>query len=160
MKQLIFSTIISVLVMFFAGCTKPCFYQAGKSIDQCERDLLECFYSAHPTRLCMEARGYQYLDANKIPQNSKPKKVVVLFEENMVSGSRKAMSEEYWVADGLGVASGNRQVMAEQKTQENDSDAPPRKIKRYRVKKDASGEIVKDKDGNFLIIPVYEDEQK
>lgn len=152
MKQLIFLTIISVLVMFFAGCTKPCFYQAGKSIDQCERDLLECFYSAHPTRLCMEARGYQYLDANKIPQNSKPKKVVVLFEENMVSGSRKAMSEEYWVADGLGVASGNRQVMAEQKPQKSNPNAPSRKLIGYRARKDES-----DK---YVFIPVYEDEQK
>lgn len=152
MKQLIFSTIISVLVMFFAGCTKPCFYQAGKSIDQCERDLLECFYSAHPTRLCMEARGYQYLDANKIPQNSKPKKVVVLFEENMVSGSRKAMSEEYWVADGLGVASGNRQVVAEQKIQKSSPNAPSRKLIGYRARKNES-----DK---YVFTPVYEDEQK
>ncbi|MHC4556501.1 MAG: hypothetical protein ACYTFW_05280 [Planctomycetota bacterium] len=152
MKQLIISTIISVLVMFFAGCAEPCFYQAGKSIEQCERDLLECFYSAHPTRLCMEARGYQYLDAKKIPQDSKPKKVVLLFEENMVSGSRKAMSEEYWVADGLGAASGNRQVVSEQKPQKSDLSAPSRELIGYRARKDESGK--------YVFIPVYEDEQK
>lgn len=39
-------------------------------------------------------------------------------------------------------------------------DAPSRKIRGYRVKKDASGEFAKDEDGNFIFIPVYEDEQK
>jgi hypothetical protein len=152
MKQLKLSTVMSVLVVFFAGCAKPCFYQAGKSIEQCESDLLECSYSAHPTRLCMEARGYQYLDAKKIRQDSKPKKVVVLFEENMAPGNRKAMSEEYWVADGLGVASGNRQVMAQQKPQRSDPNAPSRKLIGYRARRDES-----DKDA---VIPVYEDEQE
>jgi hypothetical protein len=152
MKQLIQSLIISVLVMFFAGCAEPCFYQAGKSIEQCERDLLECFYSAHPTRLCMEARGYQYLDAKNIPQNIKPKKVVLLLEENMVSGNRKAMSEEYWVADGLGVASVDRQVMAEQKPQKSDPNTPSRKLLGYRARK--------NKLNKYVFTPVYKDEQK
>jgi hypothetical protein len=151
MKRLTLSIVVSVLAASFAGCAKPCFYQAGKSIEQCEGDLLECSYSAHPTLSCMEARGYQYLDANKIPQNSKPKKVVVLFEENMGSGHRKAMSEEYWVADGLGVASGNRQVIAQQNPQESDPNAPSRKLIGYRARKDES-----DK---YVFIPVYEDEQ-
>jgi len=130
----------------------PCFYQAGKSIEQCERDLLECFYSAHPTRLCMEARGYQYLDAKRIPQNSKPKKVVVLFEENMVSGNRKAMSEEYWIADGLGAVSDNHQVMADQKPQESNLSAPSRKLIGYRARK--------NKLNKYVFTPVYKDEQK
>jgi len=33
-------------------------------------------------------------------------------------------------------------------------------ISGYKVKIDASGEIVKDKDGNFVLVPIYEDEQK
>jgi hypothetical protein len=152
MKQLILSIVMSVLVVSFTGCAKPCFYQAGKSIEQCERDLLECFYSGHPTRLCMEARGYRHVDAKKIPQSSKPKKVALLFEENMASGNRKAMLEEYWIADGLGVASGNLQVVAQQKPQKGDPNAPSRKLIGYRARKDES-----DK---YIFIPVYEDGQK
>jgi len=37
-------------------------------------------------------------------------------------------------------------------------DTSSRIIKGYRVKRDASGEIAKDKDGKFIFIPVYEDE--
>ncbi len=39
-------------------------------------------------------------------------------------------------------------------------DASGRAIRDYRVKRDASGEFVKDKDGNFVLVPVYEDEQE
>ena len=31
---------------------------------------------------------------------------------------------------------------------------------RHRVKKDASGELVKDASGNFIFVPVYEGEQE
>lgn len=34
-----------------------------------------------------------------------------------------------------------------------------RKIESYRLKRDESGELAKDKDGNFIFIPVYEEEQ-
>lgn len=152
MKQLTLSMIVSILVIFFAGCAKPCFYQAGKSIEQCESDLLKCFYSARPTHFCMQARGYQYLDANKLPQNRRRKKVMVLSEENMASGKRKAMYEVYWVADGLGVASGDRRIMSEQTPQKNGPNASPRKLMGYRVRQDDLGKFTKT--------PVYEDEQK
>ena len=152
MKQSILSIIIFILVVFFAGCAQPCFYQAGKSIEQCERDLLGCVYSDHPTCLCMQARGYQYLDANKLPQDIKRKKVAVLFEEDMASGGRKAMPEEYWIADGLGTVSGEREVMLEQKAQESDPNAPRRKLIGYRVRQDDLGKFTKT--------PVYEDDQK
>jgi hypothetical protein len=38
-------------------------------------------------------------------------------------------------------------------------DASGRVIKDYKVKRDESGEFVKDKDGNLVLVPVYEDEQ-
>ena len=152
MKQRILSITISFLVVSFAGCAKFCFYQAGKSIEQGERDLLGCVYSDRPTCLCMQARGYQYLDANKLPQDIKRKKVAVLFEEDMAFGGRKTMSEEYWIADGLGTASGDREVLLEQKAQESDPNEPRRKLIGYRVRQDAFGKFTKT--------PVYEDEQK
>jgi hypothetical protein len=37
---------------------------------------------------------------------------------------------------------------------------PPKKYaSKERLKTDASGEPVRDKDGNFVFVPVYEDEQ-
>ena len=38
-------------------------------------------------------------------------------------------------------------------------EASGRVIKDYKVKRDGSGEFVKDKDGNLVLVPVYEDEQ-
>ena len=133
MKQLILSAIISVLGIFSAGCAKPCFYQAGKSIEQCERDLMQCIYEVEissylphdmlsspvsagvqegfqPTELtclCMQARGYEYLDASTLPKNRKRMKVITPVEN-------------YWVVDGLGVASDAPRALSKQKHQEND----------------------------------------
>ena len=42
---------------------------------------------------------------------------------------------------------------------ESEVDASDRVIKGYKIKKDASGEIIKDENGNFIFIPVYEDNQ-
>jgi len=157
MKYLTFSIIISVLVILFAGCSKPCFYQAGKSIEQCERDLLECAYSDRPTSSCMQDRGYQYLDANRLPQNRQRKKIVVLFQESADSGGRKAMPEEYWIADGRDMSSENFKLLSDS-YQTTDPKTPPRKLIGYRAKKNASGELMKDASGNFIFVPVYEDE--
>ena len=133
MKQLILSTIISVLGIFSAGCAKPCFYQAGKSIDQCERDLLQCIHKvdissylphdllyspvsagmqegvqpAEFTCLCMQAKGYEYLDASTLPKNRKRMKMITPVKD-------------YWIVDGLGVASDEPKALSEQKHQEND----------------------------------------
>ena len=130
----------------------PCFYQAGKSIEQCERDLLECAYSDRPTSSCMRDRGYQYLDANTLPQNRKRKKIVVLFQESADSGGRKAMPEEYWVVDGRDMSSDNFKIVFEPETQITDPNAPPRKLIGYRVRQDNLGKFTKT--------PVYEYEQK
>ena len=152
MKHLTFSIIISVLVILFAGCSMPCFYQAGKSIEQCERDLLECAYSDRSTCSCMQNRGYQYLDANTLPQSRKRKKIVVLFQESVGSGDRKAMLEEYWVVDGRDMYSDNFKIVFEPGTQITDSNAPPRKLIGYRVRQDNLGKFTKT--------PVYEYERK
>lgn len=131
-KQLILSAIISILGIISAGCSKPCFYQAGKSIKQCERDLMQCIYEvelssyvphdllsspmsawmqegfqpAELTCLCMQAMGYEFLDANKLPKNRKRMKIVTLVNN-------------YWVVDGLGVALDDPKALSEQKHQEN-----------------------------------------
>jgi len=160
MKHLTFSIIVSVLVILFVGCSTRCFYQVGKSIEQCERDLLECAYLDRPTYLCMQDRGYQYLDANTLPQSRKRKKIVVLFQESVGSGDHKAISGEYWVADGRDISSENYKMVLEPKTQTTDRKSLSRKLIGYRVKTDESGELMKDASGNFIFVPVYEDEKK
>jgi hypothetical protein len=150
MKHLTFSIIISALIILFVGCSTPCFYQAGKSIEQCERDLLACAYSDRPTCLCMQDRGYQYLDANTLPQSRKRKKVVVLSQESVGSSDYKAMTEEYWVVDGRDVSSDNFKIVVEPGTQTADPNRPPRKLIGYRVRQDDFGKFTKT--------PVYEDE--
>ena len=157
MKNLKFSIIISVSVILFSGCSVRCFYQAGRSIEQCELDLLQCAYSDIPTSSCMRARGYRYVDSSKLPDNSNLKKIVVLFQESADSGGRNAMPREYWIADGRDMPPGHFKVLpdsykaAEPKT-------PPRKLIGYRAGKNASGELMKDASGNFIFVPVYEDE--
>ena len=105
MKQRILVFTTCVLVIFFTGCGQPCFYQAGKSIEQCERDLLECFFSVRAICLCIQERGYEYLDTDKLPHYTKRKKVVLVrSEEYTTSDDRRVTSVEYWIADGRGKA--------------------------------------------------------
>ena len=152
MKHLIFSIIISVLVIFFAGCSTPCFYQAGKSIEQCERDLLECAYSDRPIYSCMQDRGYEYLDANTLSQSRKRKKIVILFQESVGSGDRKAMPEEYWIVDGRDMSSGNFKVVFEPGTQTTDPNAPPRKLIGYWARQDDLGKFTKTPVYGFRVV--------
>lgn len=173
MKRLILSIVISVLVMFLTGCAKPCFYQAGKNIEQSKRDLLQCIQEANDygnisknallssiaagiqqkyqpaelTCLCMQARGYRYLDANKLPQNQKRIMVVAPFQK-------------YWAVDGADAASEDRKVLAEQKPQENNPDPHVRKHIKFQARKDASGELIKDASGNYIFAPLYDEEQQ
>lgn len=173
MKRFILSIVISVLVMFFTGCAKPCFYQAGKNIEQSKRDLLQCIQEANDygnisknallssiaagiqqkyqpaelTCLCMQARGYRYLDANKLPQNQKRIMVVAPFQK-------------YWAVDGADAASEDRKVLAEQKPQENNPDPHVRKHIKFQARKDASGELMKDASGNYIFAPLYDEEQQ
>jgi hypothetical protein len=147
MKQLILLIVICVLAVSFAGCAKPCFYQAGKSIEQCEHDLLDCLYSAQPTCLCMQDRGYEYRDVNTLPHNGK--RIMVI-----------APSAKYWIVDGLGMVSDDRKVLSKPKPQDSKPNTPAERRIRYRVQKDASGKLLKDSSGNFIFVPVYEDQQR
>ncbi len=45
-----------------------------------------------------------------------------------------------------------------QEPQQAEPNAPTRKVKKYRVQKDASGELMKDAEGNFIFVPFYVDE--
>jgi hypothetical protein len=100
----------------------------------------------------MRGRGYQYLDANTLPQSRKRSKIVVLFQENTGSGDRKVMSEEYWIVDGRDMSSDNFKIVFEPGTQTTDPNAPPGKLIGYRVRQDNFGKFTKT--------PIYEDEQK
>jgi hypothetical protein len=128
MKRLTFITVVSILASFLAGCARPCFYQAGKNIEQSERDLLQCIRQANESRYipqnalfssppagmrkghqladltcsCMRARGYEYLDANNLTPERRRIMVVAPFQT-------------YWVVDGAGVASQGRATVSEQK---------------------------------------------
>jgi hypothetical protein len=173
MKRLILSIIISVLAMFLTGCAKPCFYQAGKNIEQCEGDLLHCIQEASSygdifknelhlsigggiqkehqpvdlTCLCMQAKGYRYLDANKLPENQKRIMVAAPFQK-------------YWAVDGAGEVSESHKVLSEQKPQQNGPDSHVRRRIRYQARKDASGQLMKDSSGNYIFAPLYEEEQQ
>jgi hypothetical protein len=162
--------VIVIAVASFAGCAKPCFYQAGKSIEQCKHDLRQCIdqsrgqqksQASELTRSCMQAKGYECLDANKEAQNRK--RIVVI-----------APFETYRVLDGLGAAparstakvephdSDNRVELsaapdrngttAEEKPQEILVEAPAAKKMGYRARLDANG--------RYVITPVYEGDLK
>ena len=175
MKKLILSIVISISisVAILSGCAKPCFYQTGKNIEQCKRDLLQCIQEANNygnisknallssiaagiqqkyqpaelTCLCMQARGYRYLNANKLPQNRKRIIVVAPFQK-------------YWAVDGAGAASEDRKVLSGQKPQENNPDPHVKRRVRYQARKDTSGELMKDASGNYIFAPLYDDEQQ
>jgi len=96
----------------------------------------------------MQARGYRYLDANKLSQNLKRIMVIAPFEK-------------FWVIDGEGAAPEDNKILSEQKSQENSSDSHGKRyIIRYKVLKDASGELMKDSSGNYIFAPVYDEEQQ
>jgi hypothetical protein len=100
----------------------------------------------------MQERGYQYLDADTLPQNRKRKKIAVLFQESGGSGGHGAISEEYWIVNGRDRSSDNFKIVYEPGTQIADPNAPPRKLIGYRFRQDDFGKFTKT--------PVYEDEQK
>jgi hypothetical protein len=173
MRRLTILLVISILAEFPAGCARPCFYQAGKNLDQCKRDLLQCIQQANKpdstsknallssigagiqkgrqpaefTCLCMRAKGYRYLDINKLPQNQKRIMVAVPFEK-------------YWVVDGTVEESQETQIASEQNVQENKPASPVKKNIKYQVQKDASGGLMKDSSGNYIFVPVYEEQQQ
>ncbi len=165
--------VFSISGAILSGCAKPCFYQADKNIEQCKRDLLQCVQEANNSRygskntllssieaemqeehqpaeltcLCMQERGYEYLDVNKMPQNRKRIMVAAPFQK-------------YWAVDGAGEVSEDLKILSEQKFQENNSDSHVKRHIRYQVQRDESGELMKDASGNFIFFPVYDEGQR
>lgn len=169
MRHIMLPVTIVISMIFFAGCAKPCFYQAGKSLEQCKHDLHQCIDQARGqnksqsdqlTRSCMQAKGYECLDANKVSQNTK--RIVVI-----------APFETYGVLDGLGAASAHSMAKTEQndlnnrvessaasdrspavtqeKPQENIAEETPTAKKLgYRARMDANG--------RYVITPVYDND--
>jgi hypothetical protein len=138
-------TIISVAS--FVGCAKPCFYQAGKSVEQCERDLVQCIdqargqqksQSGERIRSCMQAKGYKCLDASKVSRGAKQIVVIAPFET-------------YRVLDGLSAAPALSTAVVQDQPQENTASTPARRPIGYRARQDATGK--------YVITPVYEERQ-
>lgn len=101
MNKLVF--VVAFLSLLMSGCAGPYFYQAGKSLEECERDLLECRYEsekagnvpygtwrspisagvqsgvqkANLTCMCMQLKGYGILAADALPEGIRRKTVYV-----------------------------------------------------------------------------------
>lgn len=162
--------VIVISAAFFAGCAKPCFYQAGKSLDQCKHDLRQCIDQAHGqrksqsdelTRSCMQAKGYKCLDANKVPQSAKRIVVIAPFETYGVADGLRAAStrsaataERYDLSNRVQIsaAPARSTAVAEEKPQESAPEAPAAKKIGYRARLDVSG--------RYVITPVYEHDLK
>jgi len=166
MKHSMRAIVILVLTVSFAGCSKPCFYQAGTSMQQCKRDLLQCIdqakmheksQAAQQVRSCMQAKGYECLDADRIASGTKRVTVMASFET-------------YSALDGLDAAPASPTVTAQQQPQpqpqnqpepqvqaqpqpevQNVPDAPQAKPIGYRARL--------DENGKHTLIPVYENQQ-
>jgi hypothetical protein len=68
--------------------------------------------------------------------------------------------KKYWALDGAGTTSEDRKVSSGQKPQQNGPDSHVRRRIRYQVRKDASGQLIKDSSGNYIFAPLYEEEQQ
>ena len=134
MEQRMLRLIVLIMAAFAGGCAQPCFYQAGKSLEECRRDLRQCLTFGHP-ELCMQNKGYQYMDARKLPRGGERIKVV-------------ARSGEYWVLDGLGMSPETQRVSSEPEPQAGDSGKSQGRIVEYRVER---GNL-----GTFKVTLVYE----
>lgn len=169
MGHVLLSVIIVVLV-FLAGCAKPCFYQAGKSLEQCKRDLRDCIEQARGqqkspadklTRSCMKTKGYECLDKNKAPQGAK--RIVVI-----------APFEKYGVLDGSGATAVRSTVEAKQSDQGNqvrpETTATPSSVAAQEKPQESAPQIPTsrqvgyrarlDANGKYVITPVYEGDLK
>ena len=134
MKQRMLRLIVCTLPVFIAGCAQPGFYQAGKSLEECRRDLRQCLASGRP-EVCMQNRGYQYVDARELPRGRERIKVV-------------SRSGQYWVLDGLGMSPETQRVSSEPEPQTGDLGILQGRIVEYRVER---GDL-----GTFKVTLVYE----
>jgi hypothetical protein len=178
MKRLIISTVISISAGILAGCARPCFYQAGKNIEQGKRDLLQCIQEANnsgygskkallssadaekqdkrqPAEItcsCMQAKGYQYLDLNKLPPNKTHIMVAAPFQK-------------FWLVNGAGnEVSEKHEILSEQKIlskiPKKIPDSPVKRHIKYTARKNKSGELIRDSTGDYIFDPVYDEGQQ
>lgn len=167
MRHVMFPVIIVISMAFFAGCAKPCFYQTGKSLAECKHDLRECIdqmrglqksEASTQTRSCMQAKGYECLDVNKISQNTKRIMVVAPFETFAVldgldtaPAHSMAKTEQNDINNRveLSAKADHSPTATQEKTQESVVEQTPtaRKLG-YRARLDANG--------RYVITPVYE----
>jgi len=159
MKHFMPPIVILCAAVHFAGCARPGFYQAGRSAEQCECDIRQCiseaeeyslsqssagaaapigFRPATLTGLCMQARGYEYVDANTLPKDRRRIKATAPFEE-------------YWAIDGGTTAPDDRSALAAQNPKDGGDITSPGKPIGYRA--------MQDESGKYIFIPVYEHEQ-
>lgn len=135
MKQRISQLTVYTIAAFLAGCAQPCFYQAGKSLEECRRDLRECLAFGRPG-VCMQNKGYQHRDARKLPRGVERIKVV-------------SRSGHYWVMDGRGMSPEIQRISPGHELQADGLDRSQGRIVEYRVER---GNL-----GTFKITLVYED---
>jgi hypothetical protein len=190
MKRVIISTIISISAGILAGCARPCFYQAGRNIEQAKRDLLQCIQEANnsgygskkallssadvekqdkrkPAEIicsCMQTKGYQYLDLNELPPNKTHIMVAAPFQK-------------YWLVNGaVDKVSEKHKILSEQKAPPKSLPKSPKKIPKkifqkipdspvkrnikYIARKNKSGELMRDSSGNYTFDPVYDEGQQ
>jgi hypothetical protein len=147
MRQVVLAVVTIISVASFAGCATPCFYQAGKSVEQCERDLVQCIdqargqqksQSGERIRSCMQAKGYKCLDASKVSRGAKQIVVIAPFET-------------YRVLDGHSTAPASDTAVAGQQLQQSSPDTPTPQPIGYRARQDATGK--------YVITPVYRQRQ-
>jgi hypothetical protein len=152
MKHVMFVSLIFAMVIPIAGCSGPGFYQAGKTTEQGQYDLQQCIHEAETygyagakgavrpatlTSLCMQARGYEYLDADKLPQSAERVKVAASFGE-------------YWLIDGGATAATVDSALPEKVPQASPVDDPVPECIGYKAQRDEAGKL--------MLIPVYERE--
>jgi hypothetical protein len=128
MKQRVLGLIVFTIAVLLTGCAQPCFYQAGKSVAECRSDLLECLHSVDPV-VCMQNRGYECLDARKLPQDTERIELVAPFGE-------------YWAVGGFGVAPDHQRISSEPELQMDDpKEESPGRIVEYRVERGDLGTL-------------------
>ncbi|UCC98034.1 MAG: hypothetical protein JSW66_19570 [Phycisphaerales bacterium] len=152
MKRVMSVITILVLAVSFAGCSKPSFYQAGKTAAEREHDLQQCIHEAETygytgakgavrpatlINLCMQAKGYQYLDADKLPQRVDRVKVFSF--------------ADYWLTDSSATVAADDSALAENVPQASAADTRAPECIGYKAQRDEAGKLV--------LIPVYETEQ-
>lgn len=147
MKHLLRAVVILVSAAACTGCSRSCFRKAGMSIEQCKRDLLQCIdqarvqpesQRAQRTCSCMQAKGYECLDANKLSPGTKRITVMASFGT-------------YWVVDGLEAAPAGQRSAAQQEQHEGVVEPSQAKPVGYRARLDETGK--------HTFVPVYEHEQ-